>query len=50
MKPRWRLAPAEHVVGSHVNVQELQKFTERQHDRTYRIYNEFTSTGGFQVF
>jgi hypothetical protein len=50
MKPRWRLAPAEHVVGSHVDVQELQKFTECQHDRTHRIYNEFTSTGGVQVF
>jgi len=50
MKPRWRLAPAEHVVGSHVDVQELRKFTERQHGRTYRIYNEFTSTDGFQVF
>jgi hypothetical protein len=50
MKPRWRLAPAEHVVGSHVDVQELQKFTERQYGRTYRIYNEFTATGGFQVF
>jgi hypothetical protein len=34
MKPRWHLAPAEHLYGSRVNVQVLRKFTEHHNNRS----------------
>jgi hypothetical protein len=39
MKPRWRLAPAEHIVAAHINVQYMWKVSENQDQRkTHRNF------------